>query len=62
MQAGSMQGYGSPEADDYLGAYVRSHALNEHITLIEDVKKHCKIPVIAASTATVTANGQILPA
>ena len=48
MQAGSMQGYGSPEADDYLGAYVRSHALNEHITLIEDVKKHCKIPVIAS--------------
>ena len=36
MQAGSMQGYGSPEADDYLGAYVRSHALNEHITLIEE--------------------------
>lgn len=48
MQAGSMQGYGSPEADDYLGAYVRSHALNEHIALIEDVKKHCKIPVIAS--------------
>ena len=48
MQAGSMHGYGSPEADDYLGAYVRSHALNEHITLIEDVKKHCKIPVIAS--------------
>ena len=23
-------------------------ALNEHITLIEDVKKHCKIPVIAS--------------
>ena len=48
MQAGSMHGYGSPEADDYLGAYVRSHALNEQITLIEDVKKHCKIPVIAS--------------
>lgn len=40
MQAGSMQGYGSPEADDYLGAYVRSHALNEHISLIEETKKY----------------------
>ncbi|WP_300728903.1 dihydroorotate dehydrogenase-like protein [uncultured Bacteroides sp.] len=48
MQAGSMQGYGSPEADDYLGAYVRSHALNEHISLIQETKKICKIPVIAS--------------
>lgn len=40
MQAESMQGYGSPEADDYLGAYVRSHALNEHINLIEETKKY----------------------
>ena len=48
MQAGSMQGYGSPEADDYLGAYVRSHALNEHISLIEETKKTCHIPVIAS--------------
>ena len=43
-----MQGYGSPEADDYLGAYVRSHALNEHINLIEETKKICHIPVIAS--------------
>lgn len=48
IQAGSMQGYGSPEADDYLGAYVRSHALNEHIQLIKDTKKVCQIPVIAS--------------
>lgn len=48
MQAGAMQGYGSPEADDYLGTYVRSHALNEHINLIEQAKKACKIPVIAS--------------
>lgn len=48
IQAGSMQGYGSPEADDYLGAYVRSHALNEHIQLIKDAKKVCQIPVIAS--------------
>ena len=48
MQAGSMQGYGSPEADDYLGAYVRSHALSEHISLIEQAKKECSIPIIAS--------------
>lgn len=48
MQAGFMQGYGSPEADDYLGAYVRSHALSEHISLIEQAKKECSIPIIAS--------------
>lgn len=48
MQAGNMQGYGSSEADEYLGAYVRSHALNEHITLIQEAKKTCTIPVIAS--------------
>ena len=48
MQTGLMQGYGSPEADDYLGAYVRSHALNEHISLIENAKKECSIPIIAS--------------
>ena len=48
MQSGQMNGYGSPEADDYLGAYVRSHALNEHISLIEEVKKNCNIPIIAS--------------
>lgn len=48
IQAGSMQGYGSPEADDYLGAYVRSHALNEHIDLIEQAKRECTIPIIAS--------------
>lgn len=48
MQANSMAGYGSPEADDYLGTYVRSHALNEHIQLIKGTKKVCTIPVIAS--------------
>lgn len=48
IQAGSMSGYGSPEADDYLGAYVRSHALTEHIQLIEETKKAVSIPVIAS--------------
>ena len=48
MQSGQMHGYGSPEADDYLGAYVRSHALNEHISLIEGAKKECNIPIIAS--------------
>lgn len=43
-----MSGYNSPEADDYLNAYVRSNALNEHIELIREVKKSCSIPVIAS--------------
>lgn len=48
MQTGQMHGYGSPEADDYLGVYVRSHALNEHISIIEEAKKTCTIPIIAS--------------
>lgn len=48
MQIGSMQGYGASEADDYLSVYVRSHALNEHIHLIKEAKKVCRIPVIAS--------------
>ncbi len=47
-KAGTLQGYGSPEADDYLNTYVRSHVLNEHISLIEQAKKACTIPVIAS--------------
>ncbi len=48
IQAGQMSGYNSPEADDYLNAYVRSNALNEHIELIREVKNSCSIPVIAS--------------
>ncbi len=48
MHSGQMNGYGSPEADDYLGAYVRSHTLNEHIDLIKEAKKCCKLPIIAS--------------
>lgn len=48
IHAGQMSGYGSPEADDYLGAYVRSNALHDHISLIEETKKLCTIPVIAS--------------
>ena len=48
MHAGSLSGYGAPEADDYLSAYVRSHALNEHISVITEAKKACKIPIIAS--------------
>ncbi len=48
QHAGSLNDYGSPEADDYLGAYVRSHALGEHISLIEEAKRLCTIPVIAS--------------
>lgn len=48
MQSGSMHDYGAPEGDDYLGVYVRSHALNEHVTLIQEAKKACSIPIIAS--------------
>lgn len=48
LQTGSMHDYNSPEGDDYLGVYVRSHALNEHITLIQEVKKVTSIPIIAS--------------
>ncbi len=47
-QAGSMDGYGSPEADGYLNAYIRSHALDKHIALVEEAKKICSIPIIAS--------------
>lgn len=48
MEAHHMAAYGSPEENDYLGTYVRSHALNEYISLIEQTKKLCTIPVIAS--------------
>lgn len=60
-QAGSMNGYGSPEADDYLNAYLRSHTLNKHIELIEETKSNVPSPLSPASTATTITNGQTLP-
>lgn len=48
MEANHMASYGSPEGDDYLSTYVRSHALNEYVSLIEQTKKLCTIPVIAS--------------
>lgn len=48
MEKGLMSAYGTPEADDYLHTYVRSHALGEHIALIKETKKNCRIPVIAS--------------
>lgn len=48
MEANHMATYGSPEGDDYLTTYVRSHTLNEYISLIEETKKLCTIPVIAS--------------
>lgn len=48
MQAHHMATYGSPEGDDYLNTYVRSHAINEYISLIEETKRICTIPVIAS--------------
>lgn len=48
QEAHHLAAYGSPEGDDYLSTYVRSHALNEYISLIEQTKKVCTIPVIAS--------------
>lgn len=48
IQTGQMNGYGSPEADDYLNAYVRSNTLNTYIELIKEAKMNCSIPVIAS--------------
>ena len=48
MEAHHMATYGSTEGDDYLSTYVRSHALNEYISLIEQTKQLCTIPVIAS--------------
>jgi dihydroorotate dehydrogenase (fumarate) len=39
---------GYAEAADYLTSYVRSHALNEYVRLIEESKKQADIPVIAS--------------
>jgi dihydroorotate dehydrogenase (fumarate) len=39
---------GYSEAADYLTSYVRSHALNEYVRLIEESKKRVGIPVIAS--------------
>ncbi len=47
-ESGHMDGYGSPEAEDYLQTYVRSHALSHHVDLIREAKKSCRIPVIAS--------------
>lgn len=48
MQAHHMATYDSPEAGDYLSTYVRSNAINEYITLIQETKRLCNIPVIAS--------------
>ena len=47
-ESGHMDGYGSPEAEDYLQTYVRSHALSHHVDFIREAKKSCRIPVIAS--------------
>lgn len=61
MEAHHMATYGSPEGDDYLSTYVRSHALNEYISLIEQTKSFAPFLSLPASTASATQNGQTLP-
>lgn len=48
LQAQQMQNPEFSEGSDYLGAYIRSHSLNEYISLIRETKKICSIPVIAS--------------
>lgn len=48
METHHLATYGSPEESDYLNTYVRSHALTDYISLIEQTKKVCHIPVIAS--------------
>lgn len=48
MQAHHMATHDYPEAGDYLSTYVRSHAINEYISLIQETKRLCNIPVIAS--------------
>lgn len=49
LQADQMQGsVYYPEGGDYLYEYVRSHNLNQYISLIEESKRACSIPVIAS--------------
>ncbi len=37
-----------PEAEDYIRGYIREHAVDEYLKLIENVKKHTRLPVIAS--------------
>lgn len=48
LQAEHLQNSEYAEGNDYLGGYIRSHTLNEYISLIQQSKKLCNIPVIAS--------------
>lgn len=48
LQTEHLQNNEYPEASDYLAGYLRSHTLNEYISLIQSSKKVCNIPVIAS--------------
>ena len=40
------------ESFDYLSSYLRAHSLSEHISLIREAKRICKIPIIASINCT----------
>lgn len=48
LQAQHLQNNEYSEGSDYLGAYIRSHSLSEYISLIQNSKKLCSIPIIAS--------------
>lgn len=48
LYAGQMDTGGHTEGDDYMVQYVRTHQLNEYVSLIRSTKEACTIPVIAS--------------
>ncbi len=43
-----LESHSSPEAEDYLRGYIREHAVDEYLRLIEETKRKVSIPVIAS--------------
>lgn len=48
LQAEHLQNSDFTEGSDYLEGYIRSHSLNEYISLIQNSKRKCGIPIIAS--------------
>ena len=37
-----------PEAEEYIHHYIKSNQISEYLTLIQESKRHCRIPIIAS--------------
>jgi dihydroorotate dehydrogenase (fumarate) len=49
MQSGALMHDGdAPDAAEYIRGYVKARQMEEYLSLIEETKKHCSIPVIAS--------------